>query len=199
MYAVGLTGSIGSGKTTVANLFAKYYHIAIISADECGKEVIQQPTIIEAIAQYFGSAVLTAQQQINRHCLREIITKDSVAKDWLNKLMHPIIREKIYHKAKESSSDYSIIEIPLLAKNNLKHYPYLKKIITVVAMTQLKINRIMARDTDNIEQANLMLDSQISDRERMEFSDYIIENNASKAALKKHVAKIHSALLSNGS
>ena len=197
MYAVGLTGSIGSGKTTVAELFAKYYHIAIISADECAQEVIQQSAVIEAIAQYFGNTVLNAQQQVNRQYLREVITKDSDAKGWLDRLMHPMIREKIYHKLKESSSEYSIIEIPLLNKNSLTYYPYLKKIITVVATSQLKISRIMARDNSNIEQANLMLDSQISDHERIAFSDYIIENNTSKIALKKRVETIHRAIVSD--
>ena len=197
LYAVGLTGSIGSGKTTVAELFAKYYHIAIISADECAQEVIQQSAVIEAIAQYFGNTVLNAQQQVNRQYLREVITKDSDAKGWLDRLMHPMIREKIYHKLKESSSEYSIIEIPLLNKNSLTYYPYLKKIITVVATSQLKISRIMARDNSNIEQANLMLNSQISDHERIAFSDYIIENNTSKIALKKRVETIHRAIVSD--
>lgn len=195
MYAVGLTGSIGSGKTTVAELFTKYYHIAIISADECAQEVIQQRAIIEAIAQHFGKTVLNAQQQVNRQYLREIITNDSKAKAWVDRLMHPIIREKIYQKAKASRSDYTIIEIPLLAKNNLRHYSYLKKIIIVVATPQLKINRIMARDNSNIEQANLMLSSQISDQERMVFSNYMIENNTSKTALKKQVEAVHRAIV----
>ena len=195
---IGLTGSIGSGKTTVAELFYKHYKIAVISADECSKEVMKEPFIIEAIVKYFGNIVLNSKQKVNRQYLREVIFRDFNARNWLEKLMHPIIQNKIYFKIEEKKrcSNYIIIEIPLLNKKSLRYHFYLKKIITVVTALQLKINRIMARDHSSIEQVHSILNAQINDQERITFSNYVIYNNSSKIALKKQVKIIHESIVS---
>ena len=101
MYPVGLTGNIGSGKTIVSKLFAKYHNISIISADECAREVINQADIIQSIVKHFGNQVLSFNKNINREYLRDIIAKSQIERKWLDQLMHPIIQEKIYQKTKK--------------------------------------------------------------------------------------------------
>ncbi|WP_119343244.1 dephospho-CoA kinase [Facilibium subflavum] len=196
MYAVGLTGGIGSGKTTVAQLFSEKFDIDVICADRIAKAVLQEKAVIADIAAYFGDTVLTKDGQVDRPILRQIITSNHKAREHLNQLTHPVIREHIHTALEKSQSPYTLIDIPLLTKDSLSHYPYLQKIITVVADKNTKITRIMQRDNQTYTQAHAMINSQISDNERKAFSDFVIENNGDKHSLLSKVAQIHQSLLS---
>ncbi|MDA0912061.1 MAG: dephospho-CoA kinase [Proteobacteria bacterium] len=195
MFSVALTGSIGSGKTTVANLFHELHNIDIICADQVAREVILLPEVIEAIINEFGDTVI-ANGKIDRKALRHIISNNSSARAWLNDLMHPIIRQQIELKLSKSQSIYTIIDIPLLTAATLTNYPYLKKIISICASMETKLDRITARDNQTTSQALLMIQSQISDDERCTFSDFIIKNDGDISHLIPQVNAIHHSILS---
>lgn len=195
MFSVALTGSIGSGKTTVAHLFHELHNIDIICADQVAREVILLPEVIEAIINEFGDTVI-ANGKIDRKALRHIISNNSSARAWLNDLMHPIIRQQIELKLSKSQSIYTIIDIPLLTAATLTNYPYLKKIISICASMETKLDRITARDNQTTSQALLMIQSQISDDERCTFSDFIIKNDSDISHLIPQVNAIHHSILS---
>ncbi|WP_440683234.1 dephospho-CoA kinase [Cysteiniphilum halobium] len=196
MFPVALTGGIGSGKTTVANLFNTLYNIDIICADQIAKEVILLPEIIDAITHKFGHHMISSDGIVDRKALRNAISHDSSARSWLNDLMHPIIRQQIESRLAQSQSIYTIVDIPLLIKETLTNYPYLKKIISVCAPLEAKLNRIVIRDNQTKAQALLMVQSQINDDERRTFSDFVIENNADISALTPQILTIHQKILS---
>lgn len=92
---IGLTGGIASGKTTVANLFKQQFKIDIVDADIVAREVVEPGTPgLTAIIEHFGSDIVRDDQMLDRAKLREKIFSNQDEKDWLNKLLHPIIREK---------------------------------------------------------------------------------------------------------
>ncbi|MBK2125236.1 dephospho-CoA kinase [Fangia hongkongensis] len=195
MYAVGLTGGIGSGKTTVAKLFYQYYQINTVSADLCAREVITRSNIISEISTHFGKEFVNREGQINRQMLRERIIQNPKDKSWLNALMHPIIRKMLVDQVAQSQSIYTLVDIPLLTLKALKDYPYLQKIITVTAKLEIKIARIMARDKQNHHQALSMIKAQIDDAEREKFSDFIIQNNHDEIELLRQIEPIHQKLV----
>lgn len=194
MFPVALTGGIGSGKTTVANLFHELYNIDIICADQVARDVILLPEVIEAIINKFGDIVMT-NGMIDRKVLRSIISQDTSARTWLNDLMHPIIRQQIELKLSKSQSIYTIIDIPLLTTATLTDYPYLEKIISICASMDTKLDRITARDNQTKSQALLMIQSQISDDERHTFSDFIIKNDGDISDLIPQINAIHHSIL----
>lgn len=194
MYPVALTGAIGSGKTTVASLFNKSYNIDIICADQCAKEVILLPEVITSIIDKFGDSILNADGIIDRKSLRSAISHNSSARLFLNNLMHPIIRQSIESKLIKSQSVYTIVDIPLLRLETLDNYPYLQKIISVFASIERKLARITMRDNENRSQAFLILQSQISDNNRRQFSDFVIENDETMIALNPKINKINQTL-----
>lgn len=196
MFPVALTGGIGSGKTTVANLFNQLHIIDIICADQVAREVILLPQITQSIIDRFGTMVTINNNTIDRKALRHIISCDPSARSWLHNLMHPIIREQIELRLAKSQSIYTIIDIPLLTTVTLDNYPYLKKVISVCASLEVKINRIVTRDNQTKAQALLMIQSQISDDERRTLSDFIIENDADISALYPQINAIHQNILS---
>lgn len=196
MFAVGLTGGIGSGKTTVCNLFRRDFHIDVICADACAREVIDNPRIVQTIINKFGKAFrLKEENKINRAKLRHLITEYAVARKWLNALTHPEIRSLIARKLQISKSDYMLVDIPLLTKERLSHYPYLKKIITVTSPVSLRVRRITMRDKVKNDAALAMIKAQVSDDARLSFSDYEIENTRDIEHLQRQVADLHQVLL----
>ncbi|WP_440616091.1 dephospho-CoA kinase [Cysteiniphilum sp. 6C5] len=195
MFPVALTGGIGSGKTTVANLFHELHNIDIICADQVAREVILLSEVIEAIINEFGDTVIT-NGMIDRKVLRSIISQDTSARTWLNNLMHPIIRQQIELKLSKSQSIYTIIDIPLLTTATLANYPYLKKIISICACMETKLDRIIKRDNQTKSQALLMIQSQISDDERHTFSDFVIKNDGDISDLIPQINATHHSILS---
>ncbi len=194
MYCIGLTGSIASGKSTVAALFAKM-GIDVISADHIARALvsINQPAL-QQIINHFGKSVLTQDSELNRRYLRELIVNNPEERLWLENLLHPLIREKIQHDIGHCKSSFCIIEIPLLT--NKLDYPYLNRVLLVLADPDLQITRIMTRDHCSREQACAMLATTRADEDkRRSIADDVVVNDESIDALQKQVEMFHARYL----
>jgi dephospho-CoA kinase len=200
-----LTGGLACGKSTVANLLERQ-GAAIIDTDQIAKSLLlDNGPCFQAVVHHFGQKILLTPQeknknsekiseknldsefqssaleipQINRKKLREIIFSDPLEKHWLEKLLHPKIREIALEKAnqlKKSPSPPSkiFIVIPLLASRDL--YPA-DKILTIECPYDLQIKRVMERDQISEELAIQMIQSQPSTEQRQKIADFIIFND----------------------
>ncbi|WP_419421087.1 dephospho-CoA kinase [Legionella sp. D16C41] len=189
MYCVGLTGNIGSGKTTAITFF-KSLGAGIIIADEIARDITAagQPAFIK-IQEHFGDKVITQSGQLDRIQLRTIVFNHPQERIWLENLLHPLIRQTIEVKAKSSQGPYCIIEIPLLT--NRIDYPYLNRILTILASSTVQINRISKRDLCSAEQALAILATQPSETLRRELADDIIYNDGNLEQLETKIRKLH--------
>ena len=106
-YIVGLTGGIGSGKSTIANLFVEL-GVPIVDADIVAREVVEKgsPLLVQ-IAEHFGKSILTEEGELNRSELRKKLFSDENEKNWLNHLLHPAIRERMFAQLNSQSAPYT--------------------------------------------------------------------------------------------
>jgi len=194
MYCIGLTGSIASGKSTVAALFAKM-GIDVISADHIARALVNrnQPAL-QQIINHFGKSVLTKDGELNRRHLRELIVNNTEERVWLENLLHPLIRETIQLDIGNCKSPFCIIEIPLLTDKS--HYPYLNRVLLVVAAPEHQITRIMSRDHCSRKQACAILETTRADEDkRRSIADDAVVNDESIDALQKQVDILHARYL----
>ena len=194
MYCIGLTGSIASGKSTVAAHFAQL-GIDVISADHISRTLVNrdQPALQE-ITRHFGKSVLTQSGELNRRHLRELIINNANERVWLENLLHPLIREKIKQDIAHCKSAYCIIEIPLLTNKSV--YPYLNRILLVLADPEQQITRIMARDHCSRDQASALLaTTRADDDKRRLIADDIVVNDASMSLLQIQAEQLHAQYL----
>lgn len=193
MYCVGLTGNIASGKSTVASFF-KNKGVTVINADYIARELTQSDEQVqEKIIKHFGESILDASQKIDRVKLRQIIFANPEQRLWLEQILHPLIRQRIVDLLSNSKSSYTVIEIPLLKER--KTYPYLDRVLVVLAESETQIERVMARDNCSQKEAQAILSAQPSDAERMAIADDIILNNASLETLERKISVLHEQYL----
>ena len=189
---VGLTGGIGSGKTTVANYFQRL-GIDIIDTDIIARQIVQPGTeALQKIVGHFGKSILLENSELNRKALGKIIFANPVEKTWLESLLHPLIRKEAIAKAKISSSAYCIIVIPLLFETN-NNYP-LDKIIVVDSPLEKQIERVEKRDHLSREAILAIIHQQISREERLKKADEIIMNDGDEANIIQQVKELHESL-----
>jgi len=171
---IGLTGGIGSGKSTVSDLFKKL-GVSVVDADIVAREVVQkgQPALVQ-ISNHFGADILQ-DGELNRAKLRDIIFANEQEKAWLNALLHPLIREQMLAQLALASGDYVILEAPLLFENSLQGY--CAQVIVVDIEEQVQITRASARDKRSREQIKAIIDSQISRQQRLEKAHFVIDNS----------------------
>ncbi|MFQ2439033.1 dephospho-CoA kinase [Aeromonas caviae] len=176
MYVVAITGGIGSGKTTVANRFAEL-GIEVVDADIIAREVVEPATpALAAIAAHFGPDVVAPDGQLDRRRLRERIFTDSQAKEWLNALLHPLIRTEMLRQCAATRSPYCLMVVPLLVENRLTSLADRVLVIDVDEATQ--IERTCRRDGVSREQAQAILASQASRAERLAMADDVLDNQS---------------------
>lgn len=189
MYCVGLTGNIASGKSTVSQLF-KERAVVIISADEAARALTtaKQPAFL-AIKKHFGPSVINAQGELDRPALRQRIFNKPEQRLWLEQLLHPLIRQFMQFKLRESTGPYAILEIPLLKKRS--DYPYLDRILVVLASHEQQIKRLRARDHSSKAQAEAILAVQDDEASRRKLADDLIRNEGDLAELAKKVENLH--------
>jgi dephospho-CoA kinase len=188
MYIVGLTGGIGSGKTATSDFFtAKGIHV--VDADVVAREVVMpgQPALNE-IARHFGQQIINKEGALNRPALREIIFTSHQEKEWLEKLLHPLIRQSIKMQLASATSDYAILASPLLIETDQKNM--VDRILVIDVPETMQLERTQHRDGNSPEQVQSIINSQICRAERLKCADDIILNNQSLDHLKKEVNRL---------
>ncbi|GAA6204084.1 dephospho-CoA kinase [Thalassotalea sp. SU-HH00458] len=189
-YIVGLTGGIGSGKTTVSNMFADL-GIEIIDADIIARQVVTPNSeALTAIAQHFGQEILLENGELNRSALRSKVFANDDEKKWLNALLHPLIRQSILSALSAASGDYCILSAPLLLENNLHVLVNTVLVVDVSVDTQLK--RTCRRDNSDQQEVNAIINSQISREKRIGLANQVIDNeSADLQQIKAQVTTLH--------
>ena len=193
-FIVGLTGGIGSGKTTVADLFAKL-GVDIIDADLIARDVVAVGSpALESIAKHFGDDYIQADGTLNRALLRKTIFSNKADKHWLNELLHPLIRQQTIKALKSASSQYCLLVAPLLIENKLT--TLVDRVLGVDVSEAIQINRTTKRDKNSNAQVQAIIASQIDRAGRLQHADDVIENNEPLSdALKNTVLKLHQSYL----
>ena len=189
IYCIGLTGQLGSGKSTAAAYFAAL-GAEVINADAVAKALTEKnKPAYHAIVHHFGEKILTTTQELNRRELRRIIFSHPDEKVWLENCLHPLIREEIMIRIHHSQAPYCVIEIPLLTDRTL--YPYLNRVILIEAPLEQKITRCMIRDNHSKEDILTMLSTQPTDEQQETWVDDVIRNHGTLSELQEAITAWH--------
>jgi dephospho-CoA kinase len=187
MLIVALTGGIGSGKSTVGQLFEDL-GATVTDSDQLARDVVERGTNgFDQIITAFGDEVLK-NGDLNRAALGELVFKDPAKRKQLEQITHPLIR-KAFSKIVESSKGDSIVinQIPLLVESN--HDYKFDHVITISASEDVRIERLLKRGM-NLNQIKQRLQLQSTDAQREQISDSIIRNDKSQTELLPEVEKI---------
>ncbi|HAS8598749.1 TPA: dephospho-CoA kinase [Vibrio vulnificus] len=191
---IGLTGGITSGKTTVANLFQQHFAIDIIDADIVARQVVAPGSAgLTAIVDHFGVDILTHEGELDRGQLRQRIFAHSEEKQWLNALLHPMIRRKMIEDLAQVSSPYALLVVPLLVENQLQTLCDRVLVVDVEEKTQLQ--RTMDRDGVDEQQVRAILKAQASRHERLALADDVIKNESKDQDLLQQITDLHQKYL----
>ena len=191
---IGLTGGIGSGKSTVAEGF-RQLGIETVDADQASREVVEPGMpALAVISERFGSQIIQADGSLDRAALRQIIFTDPDQKLWLESLLHPLIRDWIVQRLQAATSPYVILESPLLFETD--QHQLVDKVVLVDLPVELQIERACTRDGNQADQIQRIIDAQMPRQEKLSRADIVLDNALSLESLAPRVAAIHQTLLS---
>ena len=192
---VGLTGGIGAGKSTVAHMFAAL-GARVIFADELAKEVVSPGAQgFEPLVRRFGSEILTPSHEVDRAELARIVFTDAQALRDVEQIIHPLVAQRVQEiQASVPESEILIYESPLLIETQV--YKNCDSVIVVVADPQIRLARAQERGM-NAEDAAARMHNQLSDAERENVADFVIDNSGSLDELQEQVSHIWAALSSS--
>ena len=175
MTIVGLTGGIGSGKTTVANMFSKL-GIPIYIADLEAKKLMNRSKVIKRkLIQLFGTNTYK-DGIVNKVFLAEKIFNDKELLDKMNAIVHPKVKAHLKKWIEKQNSQYVIYEAAILFENG--GYKKCDYIITVTAPKIVRIQRVIQRDSSTNQKVEAIMDNQWSDAEKIKLSHFVIKNNS---------------------
>lgn len=189
MFIVGLTGGIGSGKSAAAECFTRL-GITVVNADTASRKVVEPgKPALQAIGKHFGRAILLPDGTLDRAALRQRIFADPAAKDWLEKLLHPLIAQWIQSQLAAAPGPYVILESPLLLET--AQHRNVHRVLVVDVPEDMQITRASIRDANNEAQIKAIIASQIPRSERLARADDVIDNSGSMNELAAQVNALH--------
>jgi len=189
MIIIGLTGGIGSGKTTVTNLFSDL-GITVVDADIAAREVVEPGgRALLAIQAHFGDETINPDGSLNRQALRQQIFENKSERLWLEALLHPLIRQRLQQQLQQAQSAYAILSSPLLLETD--QHQLVDKTLVVDAPEQIQLERACARDDSNREQIKAIMAAQMDRKTRCSRADDIILNDSTTEELKAKVLTLH--------
>ena len=190
---VGITGGIGSGKTTISKYF-EGFGIPVYYADLEAKALMNRSKVIKRklIALFGDDAYIN--NTLNRDYLRSQIFKEKKMLSKMNAIVHPKVGAHFKRWVKKQNAPFILKEVAIIFENNLQNqYDY---IITVIADKEERVKRVMQRDNSSRDSVKAIIRNQLSDQEKIKKSDFVIENNDLEAA-KLQAQIIHNNLISN--
>lgn len=192
-WILGLTGGIGSGKSAAADAFAAL-GIETIDADDVARWVVEpnRPALAK-IVERFGAAVLLADGSLNRAVLREHIFAAPEQRQWLEGLLHPLIRAEITRFLAAAQSPYAILVSPLLIESG--QYKIVQRILVVDIPSELQMARALQRDQVSETQLRAIMQAQLDRDERLTYADDVLCNRGDKATLQAEVLRLHNYYL----
>ena len=191
MKIVGLTGGIGSGKTTVSNMFNDLGVPVYIADLEAKKLMATSKVIKRKLIDLFGPKAYE-NNELNRAYIASKIFNDKVYLDKMNAIIHPKVATHFKQWLQKQTSKYVIKEAAIIFEHNMQsQYDY---IITVIANEEERIKRIIKRDNTSKEKIVSIMKNQISDQEKVKMTDFVIINDQLDHT-KAQVLKIHNAIL----
>ena len=195
MAVIGLTGGIGSGKSTVARLFGDL-GVHWVDADDVAREVVEPGTpALARIAEHFGEQILTSEGALDRAQLRGIVFEKKEERVWLEALLHPIIREELIRQLNPENYllPYVLLVSPLLLETD--QHELVDRIIVIDVPKDTQLERTMARDTNSREQVERIIAAQMSREDRLARADEVIDNDRPLDDVTRQVRELHERLL----
>jgi dephospho-CoA kinase len=191
MLIVGLTGNIGSGKTLIAGIF-KSLGIPVYFADTESKKFLEDPGVIQAIVEIFGTGIQNDKFGIDKKSLSDQVFNNPGALHRLNSILHPKVLGNFSAWVKNQTSSYVILEAAIIFESGIA--PKFQKIIHVSCPKELSINRVTKRDkVDGLSVLNRM-QFQFTDEEKSRLADYVIINDGTQLVIPQ-IIFIHHQLL----
>ena len=193
-FIVGVTGGIASGKSTVANSFARL-GVPVIDTDDLAREVVQPGTpALKAIKTRFGQGIMQPDGYLNRAAMREIIFADATARAALEAIVHPAIQALAETRIAATEYPYILFVVPLLIEKGWDKF--VDRILVVDASEEIQKQRLIQRDGLNSKQVEAILQSQSDRSTRLAKAHDVITNEGDPDALNQTVASLHQHYLS---
>jgi len=194
MLKIGLTGSIGTGKSTVEKIFKKF-GVPVIDADEIVHKLLKEEKIKREIVNVLGN-VLDKNGEIDKKKVAAIIFSDKKKKKQLEKIIHPEVFKYIQTWLKEQEqknpNGIAIVSVPLMIETG--SYKNYDKIIVVYAPKELQLKRLIKRGMSK-EEAEKRINAQLDINEKLKYADFVIDNTGSLKDLEKEVKKVYEEIL----
>jgi len=189
-FSVGLTGGIGSGKTTVANLFAEL-GAGIVDTDLIAHQITAPGgRAIEAIARAFGAAFIDTGGAMDRARMRDVVFSDPAQKTRLEAILHPLIREETEAAAARVTGSYTIFVVPLLVESKTWRQR-VARVLVIDCPEETQVARVMARNGLSEAQVRAIMATQVPRAVRLAAADDVLDNTGSPDILRSHVERLH--------
>ena len=194
MLHIGLTGGIGSGKTTVSDLFHSLYNVPVIDADEISRNLLlPSGRAYQETIELFGAECLLESTQIDRKHIRKKIFADDELRASLEKTIHPKVKDEIEIQIESFTSQYCLIVIPLLIESNMQFL--IDRILVIDTHIQNQIDRVIARDECSRNDVENIVTAQLAAEERLRHANDVIENNGNIDDLTRQIHQLHQKYL----
>lgn len=196
-FVVGLTGGIGSGKSTVADLFARL-GAEVVDTDAIARELTcaGQP-VLQTIAEAFGAQMLTPNGELDRAKLRERVFGDPEERRKLEALMHPNIRRVANQRVEHSTKPYVILVVPLLVETG-GYAGLISRVLVVDCPEELQIERVMQRSGLTRSEVEAIVQAQATRSQRLAQADDVVVNDRGPEALGPAIRDLHAKYLELG-
>ena len=189
---IGLTGGIGSGKSTIRALVADM-GIPTLDLDQVGKDILKtNPDLIHELVGVFGNQIIASNNQIDRKALASAAFKSRVGTEKLNAIIHPAIRSYEESWRMQQSSSLAFIEASVLIESGA--YSRMDAIVVVIADMEIRRERTIKRGQHDVSAFEAIIQRQCSDAMRLKIADYIIYNNSTIDQLYEQVISLVSQL-----
>ncbi|MDM3849590.1 MAG: dephospho-CoA kinase [Aphanizomenon gracile PMC644.10] len=186
---IGLTGGIATGKSTVANYLATTYNLPILDADIYARDAVSVGSpILSQIAEKYGREIILSDGNLNRAKLGEIIFNQPEERHWVERVIHPYVRNCFDKAIQKSSANTLILVIPLLFEANLENL--VNQIWVVSCSPQQQQQRLIERNNLTPEQAAARINSQLPIAEKIARADVVLDNSGNLESLLRQIDKV---------